>query len=236
MRKIQIAGLQRSGTNYLEWLIRLNSSDNVKVLSGIFLPHALDKTNANRGFWKHSIEVPSNGIDRYIDQVLMIYKTPINWIESIAFRDGMDFDVTQKKFDVYHRSEDARYIGPQNFNLLSLIQTYNYHYENWILTPNLFSEKIISVIYEELLNETGIRDFFKKANLSCKETLKIPPMGTIPWSNKQYHYEPDYLDRYKQNNCSQSLISKSDRQFIFRNLHPEIVKKFYIENNFNSTI
>jgi hypothetical protein len=187
--------------------------------------------NIDHKFWKHELTVPTNGVDQIIDKVFAIYKTPLHWIESIAFRKHIDLPETQTKFNVYEKTENSRHIGPKKFNLSSLIKMYNYHYENWILNKNVFNEKIIYVLYENLLYDEGIIDFFNSSNLTFNKKILIPELGTVSESQEETYKNPNYLDLYKKNNKFSSLISNDDRRFIIRNLNPQLVRKFYHKNS-----
>jgi hypothetical protein len=104
--KFSIFGLQRSGTTFLEFLLK----DNF---------HCELSNDAN---WKHSLtKIQTDHI------TFNIYKNPYTWIESIVFRDPADILVVHP-----HLLETGYNIGHDKVNLANLAKLYNDYTLEWI--------------------------------------------------------------------------------------------------------
>lgn len=229
--QIQIVGLQRSGTNYVEDIILRNSLDSCFLTHRYFdqFDQYLSKFHYySYGFWKHTLEPSSDMMYPNIDHVVVVYKNPMLWIESIAFRNSVDYPLLQTKFPAFSVTDDSINIGPKKFNLLNLIKTYNHHYESWIVKVHQFSTRLIFVDYRDLLEEFHLRSFFQKLNLTIKETIQTPDFLSLPFSQKgdygNYHYTPDHLIRYKNNETF--LLTDNEKNFILEHLSPAVLKQF----------
>jgi hypothetical protein len=123
-------GLQRSGTNFLEDLVKNNFNGK--------------KLNDQRKSWKHSIDVPS--IYDENTPTLIIHKNPYTWIESISLRNNVDWIKTQKKYPADQKTDSCFMIGEkQSMNIINLALTYRHFHETW-LDKNHYEMK-----YEDLL-------------------------------------------------------------------------------------
>lgn len=226
--QIQIVGLQRSGTNYVEDIILRNSLDSCFLTHRHFDQQLSKFHYYSYGFWKHTLEPSSDIMYPNIDHVVVVYKNPMLWIESIAFRNSVDYPFFQRKYPAFSVTEDSINIGPKKFNLLNLIKTYNHHYEYWILKPHQFSTRSILVDYRDLLEECHIQSFFQKLNLTIKENVKTPDFLSLRFSQKinydKYNYTPDQLTRYKNNETF--LLTDNEKNFILEHLSPAVLKQF----------
>lgn len=99
--KFCIFGLQRSGTTFLEFLIKQNFK--CEVANGVNWKHSLTKVNVD-------------------GQVFNIYKNPYTWIESVVYRDSADLLVTSP-----HLLEE----GSDKINLANLAGLYNDYVLSW---------------------------------------------------------------------------------------------------------
>jgi hypothetical protein len=124
MKHYYIFGLQRSGTNYIEQLIKEN-----------FI--GLDMANVRGHAWKHSIDVPDDMTKNIVP--IIVYKNKYTWIESIVFRTPIDFF---KKQTMYLPSSD---------NIEAIAKTYKHWCQTWL---NEYSDECIIIKYEDLLNDT----------------------------------------------------------------------------------
>lgn len=135
----QIFGIQRSGTNFVETVMRSNFNKT--------------KKNSQRLCWKHTITDPT-GLDKAAPTIV-IYKNPYTWVESIAFRNTVDWLKTQTKYPAKAPTTPELTIGPSNLNLTNIIKTYRDFYQNWLGREDMSMYYVIK--YEDLLNQ-NIRD------------------------------------------------------------------------------
>lgn len=136
--KFCIFGLQRSGTTFLEFLIKQNFKCEV----------------ANGANWKHSLtKVNADGL------VFNIYKNPYTWIESIVFRDPADLLVNSP-----HLLDEGYNIGHDQVNLENLSKLYNDYVLSWydiktfvryedIINPVERNKFLTSLPFERITNE-----------------------------------------------------------------------------------
>jgi hypothetical protein len=103
--KFNIFGLQRSGTTFLEFLLKDNFVCEV----------------ANGSNWKHTLtRVESDYI------TFNIYKNPYTWIESVVFRDPADLLLTSPSL-----LDEGYNIGHDRVNLELLAKLYNNYALSW---------------------------------------------------------------------------------------------------------
>lgn len=226
--QIQIVGLQRSGTNYVEDII-LNNISVPCFLTHSHFDHSFSKFHYySFGFWKHTLEPSTDIMYPNIDHVVAVYKNPMLWIESIAFRNPADYPFSQRKYSAFDHSANSISIGPKKFNLLNLIKTYNHHYESWILKSHQFSSRLVVIDYRDLLEESNIRSFLQKLNLDVKADITTPNFLSLPFSRKEnyhnYNYTKDHLTRYKNNQTS--LLTDTEINYILEHLSLPVQKHF----------
>jgi len=129
-------GLQRSGTNYFE---------------GLMYRH-FEVWCRNRGsgpHWKHSLQMPEQITDEFM--YFVISKNPYTWIESIAFRNPMDYIERQRRYPVDDRNINTDLLaGKKQLNVVNMARTWNHFYRNWMeISPN---PRILVLRYEDLLD------------------------------------------------------------------------------------
>lgn len=129
-----VFGLQRTGTNYLATLMRRNFN------------------LGDRASWKHSVPVHSEeALERKITDriILILYKDPYRWIESLCQRRCVDWVKTQTQF---HAHEGGYRIGNNKLNPINLAKTYVQHYTNWVENaPEHISTRSTVIKYEYIL-------------------------------------------------------------------------------------
>lgn len=135
-RNYYIFGLQRSGTNFLADLIKLKYSN---------------RPINNKEFWKHSV-VPPNIENK--TPLVLIHKNPYTWIESLCFRNKVDWIKSQKDYDPLIEEDEALIAGNNQFSVRVLAHAYNDFYTNWHERIKTANAHIIK--YEDLLEQKGI--------------------------------------------------------------------------------
>lgn len=103
--KFCIFGLQRSGTTFLEFLLKQNFVCEI----------------SNGVHWKHTLK----RVETY-DITFNIYKNPYTWIESIVFRDPADLLINSP-----HLLDAGYNIGHDQVNLELLAKLYNDYALSW---------------------------------------------------------------------------------------------------------
>lgn len=132
-------GLQRSGTNFIESLFKLNYAEHT--------------WNSQRfGSWKHSINIPKS----YIFQIptVIIHKNPYTWIESIAMRNHVDWLKMQTSYPADEPTDPELQVGPYHMNVTNLARTYRHFHLNWL--DRFEIPKYIVIRYEDLLVDTTL--------------------------------------------------------------------------------
>jgi hypothetical protein len=139
--KFCIFGLQRSGTTFLEFLLKDN-----------FHCELANDTN-----WKHSLTKTQT------DHVTFnVYKNPYTWVESIVFRDPADILVVHP-----HLLEQGYNIGHGKVNLANLAKLYNDYALEWfdeqtvvqyesLLGPNTLVEFVANVPFRRKTRLVGL--------------------------------------------------------------------------------
>lgn len=215
-KRIQIIGLQRSGTNFLETLIQHNFKD-VEI-----------QCKTETGQWKHSLTIENLFHFDSIDLVLVIAKNPFTWVESISMRNCADYLTRQNKYEVFdHNTLSPNCIGGLHLNLKSLCKTYNDFYKFWL---HNFDSKRIFVCYEDILEKENILTLFDKLVLIGLERISddivIPQLGLVPESLIEYNtYPKDHLDKYKK--YVTRHISKEQRKIIATTINKSLLKLWY---------
>ena len=135
MREYRIYGLQRSGTYYLEFLIKAN----------------LDIKCGNKGkgqYWKHNLSIPKD-VDLDKETFFPIYKNPYTWAESIITK-NVDFVRRQTTFPIMQNGPDADMCN--GFNVRNMAKTYKLWCDNWIYQlPDEYQSRCFHIQYEDLL-------------------------------------------------------------------------------------
>lgn len=147
----RLHGLQRSGTNLIEGL--MYRYFEVWCRNGGSGPR-----------WKHSLEMEDLDTDLFY---VVIAKNPYLWVESIAFRNPMDYIETQKMFPATESTTPELTAGPRSINIVNAAKTWNQFYCNWNTAG---SNRVVEIRYEDLLDRQlrqDILDYIKMA-FDCK--------------------------------------------------------------------
>lgn len=183
MDKFFIAGLQRTGTNYVQKLFNENIECNV---------------NCQDIYWKHQIVFPESAYleKMNIKAVILIVKNPYSWIESICFRDSVDIhDIYSIDYGMNDKETMYLINNEKTFNIKSLINLYTTFYNNWLI--NCTYEKFF-IKYEDLLNKPNdiINDFTKKYNLKLSKNEITSQIKDVFQSDM---WDVSLLEMYKNN-------------------------------------
>ena len=179
-------GLQRSGTNFLELLIQSNFGGQ--------------RQNRHNAGWKHYIDPPELWVGQH--PTFLIYKNPYTWVESICFRNTVDWIKTQRKYPALE-GPAVNKLGPKGINVEQLAITYNHWYQQWIENPKPSAnyDNVVIIRYEDLLREgkrnnilSGIEAKFNTKRKKPNSWI-IPQMGKVSQS-RDYHKDREqyYLD------------------------------------------
>jgi len=194
-----MSGLQRSGTNFIEESVSKN--------------YGTRKVNNGKDLWKHHIVVPSALKTK---NVIIVYKNPYTWIESIAFRNSVDFLRTQRHFPVDELPRDKdMMVGSGNFNLINLAKTWKTYQQNWCFNYSK-KESAFYIKYEDLLEDEKREEIF--CNLENK----------FDWKRKQ-----KTLQFTNRGGVSQSRDYNANREEYYRLGVPKDLteKQIYMINN-----
>ena len=178
-QKFRHYGLQRSGTNYLEGL--MYRYFEVWCRNGGSGPK-----------WKHSLEMAPFEDDMFY---LVIAKNPYLWVESIAFRNPMDFIEKQKLYSAGEVSSPELMAGPNKINVINAAKTWNHFYNNW--KSFVSYEKVYCVKYEDLLVEEKRKSILDDIHVKfdCEwrnEPHKYKSRETGILDKKQDHKKTEY--------------------------------------------
>lgn len=211
MKHYFIFGLQRSGTNYLQALLDRN----------FYVENIND--NLTMKSWKHSIDLPAvNNLN--ITPKIIITKHPYTWIESLAWRDKVDWAYTQTLYPAHEMGNADLNVGRFGFNLVNLIKTYNHFVNTWILDNSIDNRYILR--YEDLLDETirirhlkSIHEKFSLKKTLDPDTWFNPKDGAVLYSSKynsaehkEYYanVQPKFLTRQHINIINDMLADVMD--------------------------
>lgn len=159
-----IFGLQRSGTNFIEQSLTQN--------------FGAQKQNRTNACWKHFID-PPQGWNPEIPTIL-IHKNPYTWVESICFRNTVDWIKTQRKYPAQEAIQPELQLGPQKINLANLAKTYHHFHNEWLWKmPPEKKRNMLVIKYEDLLIEEKKIEIFEsmKTRFGAKQTK---PTWTFP--------------------------------------------------------
>lgn len=174
--KYFVWGLQRSGTNFMEQLIAKNFGGT--------------KINRAHKCWKHSIDIPKGFDDKH--QCFIIYKNPYTWVESLCFRNNVDWIKTQHTYPVKHNKRPRMQAGNGKFDVVALAQTYKHWHNTWTVNP---PKKNLIIRYEDLLVEETRNEVLMLMNNKFggvkKGSFVIPQKGKVSQSR-------DYSDSREQ--------------------------------------
>jgi hypothetical protein len=104
------------------------------------------------GTWKHSLEVPAE-ITKTQETVLLIYKNPYTWTESVVFREPADMLVCFHDYGLQDSSEPEALAGRDSINLRRLAALYALHAERWLLLADRANVQVLR--YEDVITYQG---------------------------------------------------------------------------------
>lgn len=174
-KPLAIIGLQRSGTNYLEALVNLNFKNVFWCQYGTL------------GTSKHKIEFDPAFKDNLNAnaKLLIIYKNPYTWIESISNRSSVDYAKMQTKHGkAKKKRQDGTALGRNTMDAVHLAKTWNEWAQNWLVNTPL---PAIKFKYEDLLIENSRNNILNLIG-QYLEQEKIPylnpELGKIIYSSR----------------------------------------------------
>lgn len=134
-----IYGMQRSGTNYLEQLLKSNFPDCKMI-------------NPGKIVWKHAIDAPTQWNNN--QYTFIIHKNPYTWVESMCFRNRMDWIETQKTYpaDELHLVD---MLNVEGANIINLAKTWKHFHNTWLFSEKTKGPKRLVIRYEDLLNDNS---------------------------------------------------------------------------------
>jgi hypothetical protein len=192
-QKFRHHGLQRSGTNYLEGL--MYRYFEVWCRNGGSGPK-----------WKHSLEMSPFEDDMFY---LVIAKNPYAWVESIAFRNPMDYIEKQRLYPAGEPTSPDLMAGTNRINVVNAAKTWNHFYNNWKHFASY--EKVYYMKYEDLLVEEKRKSILEDihAKFGCEwrtNPLSYKKSETYILDQKQDTNKTDYYLSEKPKNLTSIQI------------------------------
>jgi hypothetical protein len=156
-----VYGMQRTGTTLVErviadnWKILMSNNLRMRDLPGV-RPPSLDLD------WKHHISIPHNLPENA--PVVMIYKNPYTWIESMLYRKGVaNGGWSQTHGETFNRRDQAyRKDDPQNGTTYTdnLLASYKAWFNTWLPYHDMNKDTSVIIKYEELLDPNKRMEIF----------------------------------------------------------------------------
>jgi hypothetical protein len=233
-RIIKIFGLQRTGTNYVEWLIR-NNFKNIFVFT-------------NQLGWKHGL--PPNALRRLMDSNLAaldendraeLFKH--KWFSSSDRVEPIRAMLAERRINFVFMIKDpyswylsfARYSGFRPFPIrIQAIQKWNQFYQSAIAFQAAHSDCSIMIKYEDLLgNMPATMDRVRlqfgfppvATYLDISRTLRPGFVVSQNEFNRGYYLEEKFLERYKPDDkleLGKQILPELAAQFGYRILLPTV--------------
>jgi hypothetical protein len=193
-----IFGIQRSGTNFVEATMKNN--------------FAIRKTNTQKNCWKHSITVPKSY--KTNSPTIVIYKNPYTWVESIAFRNSVDWVRTQVTYPAKEPCDDELKVGEDGLNVTNLAKTYNHFYTTWLL--NTPGSNTAFIKYEDLLVPSSRLKIFEnvQTNFALQRkgsNLVFPEKGAVSQSKDYTNSREDYYRKQMPEHLTKVQIDEISR-------------------------
>ena len=193
MKGYYVFGLQRSGTNFLEQLMKKN--------------FGAQRRNSAKDSWKHSIDIPT-GYERGAP-TLIIHKNPYTWVESIALRNTVDWLKTQNTYPAKEIEDDRYVIGSSPpMNIINLAKTYKHFHETWL------KDEYLVISYENLLIEEkrneALRSIQERYDFSRPKNKpwEIPQRGSVSQSRDYNTQREEYYIQGKPETLNHLQIAK----------------------------
>jgi hypothetical protein len=181
MTAVAIFGLQRSGTNFAEQLVKRN-------VKGVSVSNTW--RNNPLGIWKHSYDIDKkpktaitlgdkgdverhNKIGKEI-KAWYIHKNPYSWIESICTKQ-VDIKKTYPRV-AFNEKNDENAFDMKGLNLVRLVELYRDHTEYWYRMCH--EKKIFHLSYEDLIysddsSRSAVNAFAEHYQLQCSRPRDV---------------------------------------------------------------
>jgi hypothetical protein len=213
-------GLQRSGTNFLEGLIRQN------VKQG----QVNNMWRSNNGIWKHAFDIENHKLGGHEklnflrkNNAIWIHKHPYSWIESVT-RKHVDLMKTQEQY-VKQLGDEPPWQKMGNFRLGGIIELWNKHTRYWWGKLHTTEYGVYHLPYERLVKsdhdtkQETIKfiDHFKGERKNPDDII-IP--GKVGQSGK---FTDAWRDKYL--NIKLELLTWQQVQFINERIDREMCKR-----------
>ena len=219
-----VFGLQRSGTSYIEELLKLNFNASIKntFSSGYIWKHAfnLDRAVVNTPGEKNYNLQKYHQLDTL--NCIHVYKNPYTWIESILNKKS-HFFATPYPDVQRQRSSDQPMIN--GLNLCYLAEIWTKHSAYWLNVAE--QKKIYRIKYEELISgKQGVRSalhgYSKMFDLNFPGTIEYPQ--SVPLSK-------EFTEDKRQYYLNQKPVRLTDKQIAKVNewLHPVVMEQLGYE-------
>lgn len=181
MTTVTIFGLQRSGTNFTEQLVKRN-------IKNVSIGNAW--RNNPIGIWKHAYDIDvkpnaakNNGdrgdVQRYKKigneiKAWYIHKNPYSWIESICTKQ-VDIKKTYPRV-VFKEGRDEKRFEVNGLSIERLIELYRDHTNFWFRVCD--EKKIFHLSYEDLIysadsSRAGVNAFAEHYGLQCNRPRDV---------------------------------------------------------------
>jgi hypothetical protein len=221
---VKIHGLQRSGTNYLAYLVNENFK-NTEIL-------------VNAGGWKHGCYCIRDIMGDDELHVLVIVKNPFAWLFSVYDywkHNSLGPDLTDVSFEDFIKGRatfEYQSSVPFMIRAANAVQYWNNMNYHWA-SIRLKEKNVCVVAYERLLDDKkktldAISEKFglDKKHKNYKNTNKQPtPSGEeVKMSDRKFEKKKFYLDCQYLNAYSPSLI-----EFVNKEVDPELMQIFGYE-------
>jgi len=217
-----VIGLQRSGTEYLENILKVNYGVTIR-------------NHPIRGyFWKHTPD-PTNLTFRSDICHMLIYKNPYSWIESIK-RKCVDMWHRHKEYGIQNVSglKNSEIIHSENrcrLNLKKLCLLYSVFFKNWLIYPPIDLPVIIDVQYENLIVKNGLEvpliNIEKTFNVTRKssnieDVKKVPQSDLFSEDNREQYLD---MNNFDLSSGQIEIINENIPDIIFERLKYTRVQK-----------
>lgn len=169
--RIFVNGIQRSGTNYLTSILKLNTDYEI--------------FEYDNNHWKHDICKYRLNHRSNHDKIITVIKNPYTWVESICFRNAVDVVDLHPEYNL--NSDQGIIIN--GINLENLINLYKSFYDSWYE----YGSKVIR--YEYILNEKNIFKFLYNQFNIYSEDISVPEK--VPHSDYFASQDIDYYLGHK---------------------------------------
>lgn len=222
MYKVIVLGPQRSGTNYLQFLLKRNFY-HVKIIYEQFID--TDGVNKHEYIWKHTA-YPDR--DKLLSKNVIhigIIKNPYKWVESLE-RYSADltdnFGNWKKPMPDYKPAREQFYVEDKNGKKVDVehaIKLYNKFYNNW-MTQDKVTFSVIK--YEDLLDDKT--DAYKQIN--HKTGLRIK---SKPWADTDQVDQSELFTKERKNyylNDSQTTLTDFQKEVIKNTVDQNLLRKF----------